>query len=244
MGDTTGQSRRAELATNLESVTDRLSAALVAAGRAPDAAKLLVVTKYFPASDVVTLADLGCTEFGESREPEASRKVADVRDATADALSFDMIGRVQRKKAGSVARWARTVHSVDTAPLVDALARAALTATETGARTAPLGALVQVSLDGDPQRGGVLIDDVAQLSEQIAAADALELRGLMAIAPTDGERERWMTLLAKVHGEHLRRFPEATELSAGMSSDLEVAVRFGSTCVRVGTAILGERPIP
>ncbi|NMO03317.1 YggS family pyridoxal phosphate enzyme [Gordonia sp. TBRC 11910] len=240
--------RRAELAANLAAARTRVDDAERAAGRSSGEVTLLVVTKYFPAADVLRLIELGCGEFGESREPEASRKIAEVRAALGPGASaqpvFDMIGSVQRKKARSVARWARTVHSVDSAPLVEALQRGARAALDAGERTAPLGVLLQVSLDGDAARGGVSIDGLPALGDVVAGASDLHLRGLMAIAPLHGEREMWMAKLAGVHADFVRRFPDATVLSAGMSGDLDVAVKFGSTCVRVGTAILGLRPIP
>lgn len=238
--------RRAELAANLAAVEQRLDAAVAEAGRAPGEVTLLVVTKFFPADDVLRLIDIGCREFGESREPEASRKVAAVRDVV-DGLvapTFDMIGTVQRKKARSVARWARTVHSVDGAPLVTALANGAAAALDVGERVEPLKVLLQVSLDDDPTRGGVSIGGLSALGDHVAASTSLQLGGLMAIAPRAGEAEYWMAKLAAAHADFVRAHPGATVLSAGMSGDLDVAVKFGSTCVRVGTAILGARPIP
>lgn len=241
--------RRAELAANLDRVTARLDAALSAAGRPAGDADLLVVTKFFPAADVATLVELGRREFGESREPEASRKVADVVESLPaglerTAVAFDMIGSVQRKKARSVARWARRVHSVDSPALVEALARAASSALDEGARTAPLGVLLQVSLDEDPARGGAARAALPALADAVRRSPELALQGLMAIAPTHGERSDWMSTLASIREDFVRRHPDATVLSAGMSQDLEAAIEFGSTCVRVGTAILGTRPIP
>lgn len=238
--------RRAELAANLAAVSERLHAAVAAAGRGADEVTLLVVTKFFPADDVVRLIDIGCREFGESREPEASRKVAAVREALEGRHvgAFDMIGSVQRKKARSVARWARTVHSVDSEPLVTALSNGATAALDAGERDAPLKMLLQVSLDDDPTRGGMSIGGLAALADQVQNSASVQLAGLMAIAPREGEPERWMAKLAAAHADFVRRYPDATMLSAGMSGDLDVAVRFGSTCVRVGTAILGARPIP
>ncbi|MFW0791665.1 YggS family pyridoxal phosphate-dependent enzyme [Gordonia sp. CPCC 205333] len=240
-------SRRAELAANLAAVSARLDVAVADAGREPGTVSLLVVTKFFPAADVLRLIDLGCTEFGESREPEAGRKVAEVVAALDDSASrptFDMIGSVQRKKARSVARWARTVHSVDGAPLIEALGRGVTAALDAGERENALDVLLQVSLDDDPGRGGVPANGLPELADQVGTAAGLRLAGLMAIAPQHGDREMWMAKLARTQADFVMRYPLATTLSAGMSGDLDVAVKFGSTCVRVGTAILGARPIP
>ncbi|MBD0860095.1 YggS family pyridoxal phosphate-dependent enzyme [Gordonia sp. zg691] len=248
MTEFSGDPRTAELAERLEAVRRRLDAAVAAANRPAGSCELLVVTKFFPADDVCRLLGLGERAFGESREPEAGRKVAEVRAEwtpadPADAPVFDMIGSVQSKKAGSVARWARAVHSVDRPKVADALDRAAASALDEGHRTDPLGVLLQVSLDGDPLRGGVVEEDLLALAERVSAAEALRLRGLMVIAPLEGEREHWMAEAARIHRAFVERFADAVELSAGMSGDMEVAVAAGSTCVRVGTAIMGDRPL-
>ncbi|MEO9327604.1 YggS family pyridoxal phosphate-dependent enzyme [Gordonia aurantiaca] len=240
--------RTAELSERLNAVRTRLDAALEAAGRPAGSCALLVVTKFFPADDVRRLLSLGVREFGESREPEAGRKVAEVLsdwapDDPADIPVFDMIGTVQSKKARSIARWARMVHSVDRPKVAEALGRAARTALDEGERTEPLGVLLQVSLDGDPQRGGLVEAGLEALADRICADDALRLRGLMVIAPLHGEPGHWMDETARIHSAFRERYPDAVELSAGMSGDMEIAVAAGSTCVRVGTAIMGERPL-
>lgn len=236
--------RSTELAERLKLVQERLATAVDSAGRTPGSVELLVVTKFFPASDVERLIELGVRTFGESREPEAGRKIAEVRAASATPPpTFDMIGSVQTKKAGGVARWARQVQSVDRTRLVDRLADAAATALDDGDRDAPLGVLLQVSLDGDPHRGGLVEGDLSAVAERVAEQEALDLRGLMAIAPLAGDADRWMSELARIQHDFTARFPDARVLSAGMSGDLEVAVAHGSTCVRVGTAIMGERPL-
>ena len=233
--------RSTELSSALAGLSDRIESACHAAGRDPAHVRLLPVTKFFPASDVELLYALGRREFGESREQEAAAKVSAL-----DALSgvrWHMIGRLQRNKARAVARWAYAVHSVDSARLAAALETAAGAARESGHRDAPLQILLQVSLDGDPQRSGVAPPDLPRLAEQVAAAENLRLAGLMAIPPLDTDPEPEFARLAQLHARLRDTHPEATELSAGMSADLEIAIRHGSTCVRVGTALMGTRPI-
>ena len=233
--------RELELAASLDRTRERLTAACRAAGRDPADVALLPVTKYFPASDVEILYGLGCREFAESREQEASAKVAQV--VVDEPVRWHMIGRLQRNKARSVAHWAYAIHSVDSARLVAALATAVERAFDEGSRTEPLRVLLQVSLDADPDRGGVLPDEIAALAETVSSAAHLELRGLMAIPPLGADPAASFERLAQLHAELLHAHPTATELSAGMSGDLEIAVEYGSTCVRVGTALLGTRPI-
>lgn len=235
--------RVAELQASLEAARSRLSSAARDAGRDPSDVELLVVTKFHPASDVRALVDLGCRAFGESREPEAGRKAVAVRGATEQSVRFDMIGTVQRRKATSVARWADRVHSVDRDVVADALARGVATARDEGDREGPLDVLVQVNLDGDPDRGGVVTDELDALADHVAGLDGLRLRGSMVIAPQSHTPAYWMERAAAAHAQLTARHPDATEFSAGMSGDLEDAVRHGSTCVRVGTAILGDRPL-
>ncbi|RJO69143.1 YggS family pyridoxal phosphate-dependent enzyme [Nocardia panacis] len=233
--------RTAELSANLDGLLARIEAARGAAGRAPGSVRLLPVTKFFPAADVEILYGLGQREFGESREQEATAKVAEL-GALAD-IRWHMIGRLQRNKARQVARWAHTVHSVDSERLATALDGAASAALDAGERAEPLRVLLQVSLDSDPERGGLAQADVGALADLIASSRGLRLAGLMAIPPLGAESDRSFARLATLHTMLLADHPEATELSAGMSGDLESAIAYGSTVVRVGTALMGARPI-
>ncbi|WP_433521911.1 YggS family pyridoxal phosphate-dependent enzyme [Nocardia pseudovaccinii] len=233
--------RTAELAANLADLNKRIGAACHATGRDPDSVRLLPVTKFFPAADIAILHRLGCREFGESREQEATAKVAELADL-AD-VRWHMIGRLQRNKARIVARWAHAVHSVDSERLATALDTAARAAMDAGERGEPVRVLIQVSLDEDPGRGGVAPEDLAALADRVATAPGLQLAGLMAIPPLDAVPDDAFARLAHLHLLVRADHPEATELSAGMSSDLESAIEHGSTCVRVGTALMGARPI-
>jgi PLP dependent protein len=239
--------REEELTEALAAVRARLAAAAKAAGRNSDEIELLPITKFFPATDVTILHHLGCRAFGESREQEAAHKAAEVANMVdAAAIRWHMVGRIQRNKARAIAGWAYAAHSVDSVRLVNALDRAAVGALAAGDRAAPLRVYIQVSLDGDPERSGVDVADPASVDEVCAAAEAgegLEFVGLMAIPPLEADPraafERLQSELARVQ----RDYPQRLELSAGMSGDLEVAVQHGSTCVRVGTALLGQRPL-
>ncbi len=243
--------REVELAESLTAVRARLDRAAGAAGRDPGEIELLPVTKFFPASDVILLRKLGCAAFGESREPEASNKVAEVAalfsgEVPGPPIRWHMIGRIQRKKARTVAGWAHAAHSVDSAALLEALGRAAALALEEGRRTAPLGVYLQLSLDGDPARGGVDVDRpdlVDELCARAHATDGLDFVGLMAIPPLDADPAESFARLETELGRVQSSYQQRLGLSAGMSGDLETAVKHGSTCVRVGTALLGERPL-
>ena len=229
--------RKAELAANLAEVEERIAAACRAAGRARDEVKLIAITKTFPASDVALLAELGVTDVGENRDQEAGPKAAEVTAA----LRWHMVGRLQRNKARSVVGWAHEVQSVDSARLADALAKAVRAARDAQIRDEPLDVLIQASLDDDPERGGCPLSELGALAERVAHTGELRLRGLMAVAPLGADPAAAFERLAGA-GERLRKdHPNAAEVSAGMSHDLEQAITHGSTCVRVGTALLGGR---
>lgn len=234
--------RRAEIESALTTVRERIAAACRAAGRAENAVRLIAVTKTFPVADAALLTDLGVTDLGENREQEAGPKVADLRELRPDAdVRWHMLGRLQRNKARAVARWAAEIQSVDSDRLADALDKAVRNAREAGDRTTPLDVLIQVSIDGDPERGGAPLDTLMPLADHVARSSELRLRGLMAVAPLTMTPDEAFARLSRAADRLREDHPEATELSAGMTGDLESAVTHGSTCVRVGTALLGTR---
>ena len=240
--------REDELREALAAVRHRLVRAAEAAGRDPDDIELLPVTKFFPADDVAALYRLGCRAFAESRDQEAAAKVAEVGALVAgeDSVRWHMVGRIQRNKARSIAQWAYAAHSVDSAKVVAALDRAAGEALDDGRRSAPLRVYVQVSIDGDEQRGGVDVAATDRLDALYAAvhdARGLEFVGLMAIPPLGWDAGEAFARLQQERDRVQVRYQQRLELSAGMSGDLEAAVQHGSSCVRVGTALLGSRPL-
>lgn len=225
-------SRRDELAANLARVRARIDAATAAAGRPEGDVALVVVTKFFPASDVRLLAGLGVTDVGENRHQEAEEKAA----ASADLpLRWHYIGGLQSNKAAAVAAYADVVESVDRLKLVGPLDR--------GAAGRQVDVLLQVSLDGPDADGRAGCDpsDLASLADAVAVAEHLTLRGLMAVAPLGEDPATAFGRLAAIRTTFLEDHPGATVLSAGMSGDLEEAVAAGATHVRVGSAILGSR---
>ena len=234
--------RRAELADALAAVRARVAEAARAADRDPAEVGLLAVTKTWPASDVALLCDLGLDAFGENKEQEGAAKAAELAALRPDAAArWRVVGRLQRNKARSLVRWAHAVDSVDSARLVDALEAAAAKAVDAGERHDPLEVLVQVSVDADPGRGGAPVADVPGLADRVAACAHLRLGGVMAVAPQGVEpAEAFATVWEVAEGVRAAH-PRASVLSAGMSGDLEAAVAHGSTCVRVGTALLGRR---
>jgi pyridoxal phosphate enzyme (YggS family) len=240
----TGPDRISDLAARLAVVHERIAGACAAVGRDPAGVELLAVTKTVPAEDVALLLDLGLVAFGENRVQEAGAKVERVRELRPAAQPrWHLVGGLQRNKAGAAARWADRVESVDSIRVADALDRAVRRLLETGERASALPVLLQFSVDGDPRRGGATAADLEPLAEHVARCAGLHLRGVMAVAPLGTEPDRAFSAARAVADRVRAGFPQATILSAGMSGDLESAIGHGSDVVRVGTALVGERPL-
>jgi pyridoxal phosphate enzyme (YggS family) len=228
--------RRSQIARGLAETRERIAQACRVANRDAADVTLVVVTKTFPASDIRHLVELGVHDVAENRDQEAKAKVAELLDVD---VRWQYIGQLQRKKASSVVRWADLITSIDRPELAEACATAAQRA---GTRQ---DVCVQVNLDPPERagRGGVAPHDLTALVTDVLAHPALRLRGLMAVAPYPGDPNLAFAELARLHAQVLTLAPEATLLSAGMSQDLEAAIAYGATQVRIGGAILGIRPV-
>ncbi len=229
------QERREEIEQRLEQVRARIDRACADAGRDSAEVSLVVVTKFFPASDVRLLADLGIRDVGENRHQEAVTKAAECDGLD---LTWHFIGSLQSNKAAAVAGYADVVHSVDRAKLLAGLGRGALE------RGRDLDCLVQVSLDPPEAAGrsGAAPEDVVALAERVTRTEGLRLRGVMGVAPLGGDAAEAFEKLRQVAGDVRQVTPGATWISAGMSGDLEQAIAAGATHLRVGSAVLGPRP--
>jgi len=221
--------RAQEIAAALASVEDRITKAATTAGRNRSELTLIAVTKTYPASDVQILADLGVTNFGENRSDEGSEK------SEAIAATWHFQGQVQGRKLKDIASWATYIHSIDSADHITKLSRIC------AEMDRKISIFLQLSLDGAPDRGGVLADQLGQLADQVGADPNLHLAGLMCVPPVEYDFDRAFGEIAKVHSAFKAGYPEAVGLSAGMSSDFEVAIAYGATHLRVGSEILGSR---
>ena len=232
--------RLALLRERLAAVRQRIDGAVAAAGRQDTPPQLIVVTKFHPAADIRRLASLGITDVGENRDQEAAEKAAGLGDL---GLRWHFIGQLQSNKAKSVVKYAHAVHSIDRPQLAAALAKAMAAEHERTGR-APLDCYIQVSLDDDAEghRGGALPSDVPELAERLAGAGGLRLAGVMAVAPLRADPVRAFEKLAGISARLTEAYPDAAGISAGMSQDLEAAIRSGATHLRIGSDILGPRP--
>ena len=219
------------LAERYRLVTDEIAEATRQAGRGADEITTIVVTKFHPASLVRDLHELGVRHVGESRHQEAGPKS---QELSALDLTWHFVGQLQSNKALAVAEYSQVIHSVDRMSLVKKF----------GQLDHRVEVFIELNLTNDPGRGGVVPDDLAELTEAVLATDHLSLRGLMAVAPQDEEPARAFERVRAIQPTLLAVAPEATDLSMGMSGDFLEAINAGATHLRIGTAITGKRPYP
>ncbi|MDK8468671.1 YggS family pyridoxal phosphate-dependent enzyme [Corynebacterium accolens] len=228
--------RKQELADNLAATKEHISA--IAAEHERPAPQLLVVTKFHPAEDIALLAELGVEDVAENREQEARLKAQEL-----EQLRFHMIGQIQTKKANHVARWATSVHSVDSVKLANALDRGVSLAKERDQRESNLPIFIQVSADGDTSRGGVVREEMDEVIETVEKAGHLEFAGLMVVPPLDADAQEVFSTVRADVDRLSERLGRQLKLSAGMSADMDAAIAAGTDIVRVGTSIMGKRPV-
>ncbi|MDL4864563.1 YggS family pyridoxal phosphate-dependent enzyme [Halomonas elongata] len=229
------------LSESLTAVRERLAAALHAAGRPDDDARLLAVSKTKPAAMIREAWRLGQREFGENYVQEALDKQAELADL--DDIVWHFIGPLQSNKSRIVAEHFAWIHSVDRERLARRLDA------QRPASLGPLNVCLQVNISDEASKSGISLAELPALAEAVHGLPNLRLRGLMAIpAPcADPDEQRRPFIRLREALESLRtRLPEAPldTLSMGMSGDLEAAVMEGATLVRLGTAIFGARQRP
>jgi pyridoxal phosphate enzyme (YggS family) len=224
-----------DLPQRLEDVRRRIAAAAERAGRDPSAVRLVAVTKTVDAARVAEVVALGVRDLGENRVQEAASKAAELPDG----LRWHLIGHLQTNKAARAAQLFDVVHSVDGPRVAEALS-------QRRQGMAPLDALLEVELTGIPGHTGVPEDGLVALARAVMAMPNLRLRGLMTMAPPVADPAEARPTFARLrdlrHQLQESIGQELPELSMGMSNDYEVAVEEGATIVRLGRALLGERP--
>jgi len=226
------------LAEALPAVRDRIAEATTAVGREPTSVRLVAVTKTHPIEAVEAALAAGLTDLGENRIEELESKVAHFGR---EAATWHMIGHLQSRKAKRAASNADLIHSVDSIRLAEKLSRGA---EEDGL---VVSVLAQVNTSGELSKGGFASEGADEEIARMAELPALRVNGLMTMAPfVDDE-----VVLGRAFGalrllsERLRQSTDrvGAELSMGMTNDMEIAIREGSTMVRVGTALFGPRGI-
>ena len=213
---------------NLSAVEGRIRAACERAGRRRDEVTLVAVSKTFPASSVEEAVAAGATDIGENRVQEARDKKPQV----GGSARWHLIGHLQSNKAKDAVRLFDVIETVDSTDLAQKIARAA----EAAGKAQDV--LLEVNVGKKPQKNGILPGDVERIARDVQRISSLRLLGLMAIPPHGSAEEtrRWFRELRA-----MRDRLGLQELSMGMSEDFETAIEEGSTMVRIGRAIFGER---
>jgi pyridoxal phosphate enzyme (YggS family) len=232
------------IAENIERIRERIHAAAGRSGRDPNDITLMAVSKTFPASAVREAYDAGLRVFGENRVQEFAGKVVEVQDLK--DVRFHLIGHLQSNKATKAVELFNAVDSVDSLRLASKLNAAAEEFGET------LDVLLEVNIGSEAAKAGLPADladaEWENLLQELPKLTNLRVRGLMCIPPHTedpaGARPYFRKMRALRDQIIAMKLPtiQMTMLSMGMSHDFEVAIEEGSTCVRLGTAIFGERP--
>ena len=230
------------IAARLEQIEERIEAACRRSGRARREIKLMAVTKFHPAEAVEAAWQAGIRLFGESRLQEASGKFPGFWKTRARDGSHELhlVGSLQRNKAKPAAALFDCIQSVDRDSLIDTLGDL------TQGRESPLMILLEYHTGEDTKAGFTSRDSLYRAAEKALALPGLKPAGLMTIAPFTGDTAVVRSAfreLAAARDELARRFPSANWscLSMGMTNDFEIAIEEGSTMIRIGTALFGER---
>lgn len=232
------------IARNIAAVQERIAAAARRAGRPPEEVALMAVSKTFPPDAIREAYQAGQRLFGENRVQEFAEKAPALRDLA--GAEWHLIGHLQSNKAGKAAELFAAVDSVDSLRLAEKLNAAAQKANQR------LKVLIEINVGGEAAKSGAAPGS-EELEKMLIAAprlEALQVLGLMTIPPfaEDPQQARpFFRRLRELRNQiAARRLPGISldVLSMGMSHDFEVAIEEGSTCVRLGTAIFGERTKP
>ena len=220
---------------NLNDIHARIASAAGDCGRAVDSIMLLAVSKKKPASDIRLAFGCGQRDFGENYLQEALQKMQELQDLD---ISWHFIGAIQSNKTRSVAEAFDWVHCVDRLKIAKRLSEQRPTT------LAPLNICIQVNIDHEASKAGIELSELNELAMPVAALPGIRLRGLMAIpaprADYNGQCEAFARLAEAM--ESLRQQGlDCDTLSMGMTQDMDAAIAQGSTLVRIGTAIFGER---
>ncbi len=223
------------LAQRLAEVDGKIDAKLASINRT-DTVVRVVVSKNHSVEVVRELYALGVRDFGENRDQEAGPKASELAsDGQHGEAHWHFVGQLQSNKAKKVVQYASTIHSVDRQSLLDALVLAVSTF------DFEINIFLQVNLTDDSNRGGVTPDQLLPMAAQVAASPGLRLLGVMAVGGLDADPREEFERVASLSQRLRREHPSADKISAGMSGDYEIALEYGATHLRIGTAITGNR---
>lgn len=217
------------IAQRIAAVRERVHRAAVRSGRSPDDVRIIAISKTFPAEAIREGVLAGLTDIGENRVQEAAAKIPLLRDLPSPPV-WHMVGHLQTNKVRLALELFDIIHSVDSVHLAEAISRHAQ-------RSVPV--LLEVNIAGEATKYGFAPGEVEQAVKAISRMSNLELRGLMTVAPLADDPETVRPVFRRLR--ELRDALGLRDLSMGMTDDFEVAIEEGSTMVRIGRAIFGER---
>jgi len=224
-----------QITDHLAKVRERVANAASTADRAADSITIVAVSKKHSATAIRAAYEAGQRDFGESFVQEA---VAKIEALDLPGVRWHFIGHIQSNKTKDIAHHFDWVHTVDRLKVAQRLNE------HRPYYAPPLNVCIQVNLADEPQKSGILASELAVLADELRLLPRLQLRGLMTIPPADADVAAARALFSTLRGlkdQLVQRGFELDTLSIGMSADLEIAVQCGSTMVRIGTAIFGER---
>jgi len=223
------------IADNLQRLKEKIGSACLSAGKDPNDVKLVAVSKYFGIKAITEAANLGVTDFGENKAQE----LRDKYNILGDKVTWHFIGTLQRNKVKYVINCSSLIHSVDSKPLIDEINSQA----EKNNKIQKI--LLEVKTSGEESKSGLEEEEqVIKLAEHCSSLKNIRLIGLMTMAPfTDDEAliRKSFSGLRKLKDKLNQQSYNLTELSMGMTGDFEIAISEGSTIVRIGSAIFGQR---
>lgn len=227
-----------ELAERLDSIQSRIAKSCDEIARKPDSVTLIVVTKNHPAKLVLDLLQLGVRDFGENRNQEAEPKALEISEQSnisREEYRWHFVGQLQSNKVKNALKYTDVLHSLDRVSLLDAVTK------EVVKTQKQLDVFIQLNLTENPQRGGIQLADLEDFATRVLDQPLLNLQGVMGVASLNQEPERDFELIQQASQRLLALAPGAKSISAGMSDDFEIALKFGATHLRIGTAITGNR---
>ncbi|MDR9414661.1 MAG: YggS family pyridoxal phosphate-dependent enzyme [Gracilimonas sp.] len=227
-----------DISKNLRTIQQRIEKAANASGRDPGAISLVAVSKTKPVDDILTAVSAGQLHFGENRMKELEDKMAEIRNPE---VGWHFIGNLQTNKIKYIADRVNWIHSVEKAKYLKEIEKRAKKADRV------INALIQVNISNEKQKGGCKPEDLAGILESAKGYKHVHVRGLMGMATFTDDPEEVrpeFKLLKDLFDSHQKYNGDSVQLehlSMGMTNDMEVAIEEGSTMIRIGSAIFGER---
>ncbi|MEM7009593.1 MAG: YggS family pyridoxal phosphate-dependent enzyme [Thermodesulfobacteriota bacterium] len=227
-----------DLASNINSIRDRIQTAATKVGRNPKEIELVAVSKRVESKRIIDALDLGLYTFGENYAQEFRDKYKQLEQEDDKEINWHFIGQLQKNKVKYIAGKVELIHSLDSLSV----------ANEINKRSQSLGiktsVLIEVDTGGEESKGGVSPSNLEEFLDNLDELDSIKVNGLMTMPPyfDDIELSRpYFVKLRNLREKLSNSYPQIKELSMGMSGDFEVAIQEGATIIRVGTAIFGER---